>query len=305
MTKTHMRLAAALMFIGSVAPSYAGPILLTNATNQLLTIDSATPGTVLSTVGITGLQVGENILGIDFRPANGALYGLGSSNLLYTVNTTTGVATQVGSAGAFTLNGTAFGFDFNPTVDRIRVTSNTGQNIRLNPDTGGLAATDTAINGAITTLMGSAYTNNFAGAVTTTLYGIDANSDALYNSTNPNGGVYALVGALGLNAFANIGFDIGSDGIAFAAIQTQTAGIGAGLYTINLGTGAATLVGQISPSRQDITGLAVVLRSQSVPEPATLALLGLGLAGIGFSGRKHLPFRYQHRPTSAGPFALC
>jgi hypothetical protein len=287
MTKTHMRLTAALMFVGCLTPCYAGPILLTNAANQLLRIDSATPGTIQSTIGITGLQGGENILGIDFRPANGTLYGLGSSNRLYTINTATGAATQVGSAGQFTLSGTFFGFDVNPVPDRIRVISDTGQNLRLNPDTGALAATDVAINGGTTTLMGSAYSNNFAGALTTTLYGIDANSDALFTSTNPNGGVYALVGSLGLNAFANVGFDIGSDGIAFAALQPLTTGVGAaGLYTVNLGTGAATLVGQISPSRQDITGLAIVLVPLSVPEPATLALLGLGLAGLGFLRRR-------------------
>ena len=280
-----MRLAAALIFIGSLAPVYGGLIVLTNAQNQLLTIDSATPGTVQSTVGITGLQGGESILGIDFRPASGLLYGLGSTSRLYTINTATGVATQVGASGAFTLSGTSFGFDFNPTVDRIRVISNLGQNIRLNPDTGGLAATDTPINTGTTSLMGSAYTNNFAGAVTTTLYGIDANSDALYTTANPNGGVYTLVGALGLDAIANLGFDIGSDGIAFAAIQTQNilSQIGAaGLYTINLSNGSATLVGQIGPSGQDITGLAIVL----IPEPATFGLIGLGTAGLLYFARR-------------------
>ena len=280
-----MRFAAAVMFIGSLAPAYGGLIVMTNAQNQLLTINSATPGTILSTVGITGLQGGENILGIDFRPATLTLYGLGSTSRLYTINTTTGAATQVGSAGAFTISGTSFGFDFNPTVDLIRVTSNTGQNIRLNPNTGALTSTDVAINGATTTLMGSAYTNNFATASTTSLYGIDANSDSLYLSSNPNGGIYGLVGPLGLDAIANLGFDIGGDGIAFAAIQTQTqaAAIGAaGLYTINLGSGAATLVGQIGPSGQDITGLAIVL----VPEPATFGLIGLGTAGLLYFARR-------------------
>src|SRR6185295_14138782 len=105
-----------------------------------------------------------------------------------------------------------------------------------------------------------------------------------YLSSNPNGGVYGLVGALGFDAIANIGFDIGSDGIAFAAIQTQTqaALIGAaGLYTINLGTGAATLVGQIGAG-QDVTGLAILL----TPEPATFGLMGLGTAGLLYFARR-------------------
>ena len=75
-------------------------------------------------VAITGLVGGETIVGIDRRPANGGLYGVSSANRVYFINSTTGAATQVGADGAFTLNGTSFGFDFNPTVDRIRVTSN-------------------------------------------------------------------------------------------------------------------------------------------------------------------------------------
>ena len=96
---------------------------------------------------ITGLQTGETLLGLDMRPANGQLYALGSSNRLYTLNTSSGLATAVGTA-AFTpaLSGTAFGFDFNPTVDRIRIVSNTGQNLRAHPETGLIAAVDSTLN---------------------------------------------------------------------------------------------------------------------------------------------------------------
>src|SRR4029453_12592543 len=99
---------------------------------------SSTPGTIFGALGITGLQAGETVLGIDFRPATGGLYALGSTSRLYTINPTTGAATQVGAAGAFTLSGTAFGFDFNPVVDRIGVVSDADQNLRLIPDTGAL-----------------------------------------------------------------------------------------------------------------------------------------------------------------------
>src|SRR6187200_3326252 len=162
------RLAATIFAIisfaclGVVDPSAARAELMTGVTttNVLEAFDSATPGTIIVAVGVTGLQTGETLLGIDFRPANFALYGLGSTSRLYTINTTTGAATQVGSAGAFTLSGTAFGFDFNPTVDRIRVVGNTGQNLRLNPNDGTLAATDTSLNGAATGAVGAAYLYN-------------------------------------------------------------------------------------------------------------------------------------------------
>ena len=85
---------------------------------------------------IRGLMPGEQLLAIDFRPATGQLYGLGSSSRIYTIDRETAIAKVVGMGMAFTpaLDGTEFGFDFNPTVDRIRVTSNTGQNLRLHPE---------------------------------------------------------------------------------------------------------------------------------------------------------------------------
>jgi hypothetical protein len=106
---------------------------LTTAGN-LVSFDSAAPGTISSSVAITGLQAGEVLLGIDRRPANGLLYGLGSTSRIYTINTTTGVATPVGATPfAPALTGTAFGFDFNPVPDRIRVVSTDTTNFRLNP----------------------------------------------------------------------------------------------------------------------------------------------------------------------------
>src|SRR5262249_34672066 len=157
-----------------------------------------------------------------------------------------GAATQVGGAGAFTLSGTAFSFDFNPTVDRIRVISNTGQNLRLNPNDGTLAATDTALayatgdpNAAATPrAVGSAYKNNFEGATTTTLYDIDSSLDILVTQSPPNSGSLNTVGALGFDTSDLVGFDIsGITGIAHAAL-TAPAGNASQLFKIDLTTGA-------------------------------------------------------------------
>ena len=57
----------------------------------------ATPGTIASTITITGLQPGENVLAIDLRPATGQLYALGSTSRLYVVDVVTGVGTAVGT----------------------------------------------------------------------------------------------------------------------------------------------------------------------------------------------------------------
>ena len=168
-------LAALLTCFLGVLPAPAAAITafgLSNA-NQIVTFDTNTPSTPLSVVAITGLQSGETALGIDVRPATGQLYLLGSSSRIYVIDPVTGAATAVGAAFTPALSGTAFGFDFNPTVDRIRVVSDTGQNLRLNPDTGAVAAVDGALNPGAPHVVGSAYTNNFAGATTTTLYAID------------------------------------------------------------------------------------------------------------------------------------
>lgn len=221
--------------------------------NQLVVFNSARPNTILRTVAITGLGGGENILGIDFRPATGQLFALSSASRLYIINTVTGAATVVGAAGAFTLSGTDFGFDFNPTVDRIRVVSDTEQNLRLNPNNGALAFTDmtlayaagdpnTAQNPNIT---GAAYTNNFAGATATTLYDIDSNLNILTTQNPPNNGTLNTIGALGVDPTANVGFDIATgSGTALASFQLngETA---SKLFTVNLANGAATFIGPV------------------------------------------------------------
>jgi hypothetical protein len=277
-------------------------------TNVLETFDSSTPGTILTAVGVTGLQSGETLLGIDFRPATGGLYGLGSTSRLYQINRTTGAATQVGSAGAFTLSGTSFGFDFNPVVDRIRVVSNSDQNLRLNPNDGTLTATDTALAyaagdpnaGANPNVVGSAYTNNFSGASTTTLYAVDSNLNILVRQgslggspISPNTGQLFTVGPLGFNTSDLVGFDIsGSTGIAYASL-TAPGGNFSQLFTINLSTGAATLVGSIGGG-VPLQGLTVL--PTAVPEPGTLSLGLLGIGLIAYAGRRRLAGS-KHRRT--------
>ena len=185
---------------------------------------------------ITGLQSGENILGIDMRPANGQLYALGSTSRLYTINASSGVAVVVGTAPlAPVLNGTQFGFDFNPTVDRIRIVSNTGQNLRAHPETGAIAAVDGALNPGTPAVTAAAYTNNFAGATTTSLFVIDATNKKLYLQNPPNNGTLTSVGDLPNTFSQSNGFDIGgTTGKAYGLFQDDNL---TRLYEINLQTG--------------------------------------------------------------------
>lgn len=208
----------------------------TDASNNLLILNpmSATAPVIAKVLAV---PAGENVVGIDFRPVNGQLYALTSASRLYTVNLSSGAVAAVGAAGAFTLAGASFGFDFNPTVDRIRVISNTGQNLRLNPNDGTLAATDGSLNPGTPDVSAAAYTNNFAGATTTALLVIDATTDIVYTQIPPNAGTLVPVGPLGVNITSANGFDIGStSNLAFGLF---TVGTTTSLYSVNLTTGAA------------------------------------------------------------------
>jgi uncharacterized protein DUF4394 len=237
--------------------------------NVLLRFDESTPGVIQAQSTITGLQSGESVLGIDFRPATGQLYGIGSTSRVYTINPVTAVATEIGS-GPFTpaLSGSEFGVDFNPTVDRIRVVSDSGQNLRLHPDTGAVVATDTALNyasgdpnfGAVPNVVGAAYTNNFAGATTTTLFDIDSALDILATQNPPNNGTLNTVGSLGVDATDFVGLDVFTDGTgdrAFAAINSPAQMVSS-LYAINLTSGAASFRGVIGGG-EVVTGLAITV----------------------------------------------
>ena len=166
--------------------------------NNLVKYNSNAPGITISNATVTGLPVGEKILAIDFRPSTGQLYGLGSSSRLFIINQETAVATAVNTT-PFTpaISGSLVGFDFNPTVDRIRLVTSAGLNIRLNPETGTIAATDAAINPGTPAVVAVAYTNSVAGAATTTLFDIDMTSGKLFKQDPPNNGTLVEVGSLG------------------------------------------------------------------------------------------------------------
>jgi len=210
------------------------------------------PGTV-SNKPITGLAAGEKILNIDFRPANAGMYGLGSTSRVYTINSTTGLATVVGDGTAFTpaVSGQAHGFDFNPVADKIRVHTDVDQNLRLDPITGKVTMLDGVLTfgaadvnfGQSPNVIGTAYTNSVTPApATTILYGIDSTRNLLVRLPTPNDGTVETVGALGVDVDHVGGFDIGRLGTAYAAL---TVGPEVALYTIDLATGAATKLGGI------------------------------------------------------------
>jgi hypothetical protein len=214
--------------------------------NRLVTFQSDNVTNVEPSHAITGLPGGESIVGLDVRPLNGQLYALGKTSRIYVVNPRTGAAREVGATPFIpALAGASFGFDFNPTVDRIRVTSDAEQNLRLNPDTGAVAAVDTNLAyaagdpgaGTNPSVAGSGYTNSFAGATSTTLYDIDNARHALVIQNPPNDGTLTTVGALGTNNNA-VAFDIGDGNVGYAVLNGEQNR--QNLFRIDLANGHAT-----------------------------------------------------------------
>jgi hypothetical protein len=256
--------------------------------STLVRFDTATPGNVTTVGAISGAT--RTLDGIDFRAADGGLYGYSAASAgVYRVDPATGNTTLV-STTAPAVGNTAVGIDFNPAADRLRVVTAADNNLRINVATGA-----TLVDGALTyaaadahagtnpNITEAAYTNNDTLPATgTTLYYIDNLLDVLVTTSSPNAGLLNTVGALGLDVDEFLGFDILTDGsgvnTAFASFRVGGA---QGLYSIDLGTGAATLIGAIGLDR--LHGLAV----SSVPEPGTL-LLGsaAGLVAFGLRRRK-------------------
>jgi hypothetical protein len=269
-------IAAIVSPLALISQSHAELVYGMASNQTLVTWESAAPNDLLSGVAVQGLQSNETIHGIDFRPATGELYALGSFSHIYTIDVVTGIATEVGAPGAFSplLNGSSFGFDFNPTVDRIRVVSNADQNLRLNPMTGDVAAVDgmLAYNagdanfGVDPSVIASAYTNSFAGALTTTLYGIDSFTDSLVIQNPPNSGGLMTVGSIGADITDLAAFDIsGASGIAYASIVNSTMSQTT-FWTIDLSNGQGTMIGEVD-------GGVVITAMTVVPSPGAALLL--------------------------------
>ncbi|WP_329355008.1 DUF4394 domain-containing protein [Streptomyces anulatus] len=218
---------------------------------------------------VSGLRGDTKVVGIDFRVQNEKLYGVGDKGGVYTLDTRNAKAMKVSQLTA-ALSGRQFGVDFNPAADRLRVISDTGQNLRHNIDDGA-APLGTTVDGTLTNpttppstalgVTGAAYTNNDLNAATgTTLFDIDTMADRAALQSPANAGTLAPTGNLGVDAGPDAGFDIyfspqHGTNQGFAALNTAGA---ARLYAVDLLTGAARDLGAF-PRRHQVTDLALPL----------------------------------------------
>lgn len=228
-------------------------------TGQLACIEGADTDATKVIGTLTGLEANETLVGIDYRspfkdaggvsnnvPVEGTLYGLGNLGGLYSINPSTAVATKKAQISV-ALAGTAFGIDFNPTVDRLRVVSNTGQNLRVNVDTGAALVDGGLVSGGTTAtgVAAAAYTNVDSDPATgTTLFDIDVNSDQLLVQNPPNDGVLVGIGApLGIDATGPVGFDL------YSSVKD----IGGGVLTTTDLAGYATVATAAGRSLYQVT----------------------------------------------------
>jgi hypothetical protein len=267
MKMTHVsKLAASLTIAGSVlffsfstTATPAFKIIGLTSNNVLVRFGSDQP----TRVQVSGLD--GNLQCIDFRPANGLLYGVTDTDKIYTINPNTGNARFQKTLSTSFNGGFQSGCDFNPVLDRLRLVGSNKQNFSVNVDDG-TATPQTPLafvsgdpnSGIDPNITGGAYTNSRPKAPTPTstqLFDIDYDRDVLVLQDPPNG-TLTTVGSLGVNFAPIAGFDIFTDtnGRNFAfAISGST------IYSIDLSTGAATKLGNL-PSRGGYVGLAVNLR---------------------------------------------
>lgn len=215
---------------------------------------------------VRGLTGDRKLIGIDYRVQNGKLYGVGDRGGIYTLSRAR--ATKV-SRLSVPLQGRSFGVDFNPAANRLRVISDTGQNLRHNIDdpAGAPAAGTTAVDGTLTNppvppattgatargVTAAAYTNNDLNASTaTTLFDLDTALDQVSVQSPANAGNLAPTGKLGVDAGSDAGFDILTSGTRNTGYATLRVGGAQRLYQVNLLNGSVAKAGTFDKAVVDL-----------------------------------------------------
>jgi hypothetical protein len=242
-TLALMGVVAASSMVATAAQ--AGSIIGLVEGKWIVTID---PGTrkVVAKGDIKGVS---RLIGIDVRPADGMLYGVGNDGAIVTIDLKSLQATPKSKLSETLKAGVTATVDFNPVADRMRLMGSDGTNLRANVDDG-KATVDGSHKykegdpnaGKTPKVVAGAYTNSAKGAVSTALYVIDATTNSLAMQAPPNDGVLNTIGDLGLKLAGAVAFNI-----VAAAPDKNEAWLthGGALYAVDLKTGKATMAGKI------------------------------------------------------------
>jgi hypothetical protein len=235
---------------------------------RLVRFDADSPGRTRGIGRVKNLAGDQSLVGVDYRVQDGKLYGVGNAGGIYTLSSDDARATRVGQL-TVALSGTSFGVDFNPAANRLRVVSNTGQNLRHNLDDATATAPPlagmTMMDGTLTVppattpvmgVAGAAYTNNDLDPNTaTTLFDLDTVADQIVVQSPANAGALAPTGKLLVDAGPVAGFDIysrnalgatqGNHGFASISVLGRYS-----LYKVSLLTGTASRIGSFRSGAQ-------------------------------------------------------
>jgi hypothetical protein len=307
---------AALVALVCPAADAQDTLIGLNTNNQLFRFQSNAAfastdlnGVANAVTAVTGLQSGDFLRSIDFRPSNGLLYGLtsnGTTLRLYTLNTTTGAATlqstltpapgnngsgTVTPATPFTTN-QGYTMDFNPVDDSLRFASGDAfapiGNYRITAANllTGITFSDAPIVFPTffdLNVQGIAFSNNIAGATSTTLYDVVVSRELSDNlmiqgSPSPNDGTLNL--PPGTNRGNIGGFLSGGDLDISGVTGNAYYGGGISFKQVNLTTGQTSGNVFFNSSTGNVRGIAVVPTVAVAPEPGTFCFLGfIGLSG--------------------------
>jgi len=254
-------------------------------TNGLVTFATGAVDAVSTPLAISGLAVGESLLGLDRRPANGRLYAISDQSRLYLLDEQTGAATAIGAPFSPPLTGLAFGFDFSPSADRARIVfRQNGKSMRVNPDTGEVIADADLVfaagdkfAGVVGSPVALAYANNVPGATSTTPYGYDYVKDTWFrlgseggSPISPNTGAIFSFGPKTFTSQSPVdtGLDIDPDGTPWALIRDNAV---TRLDILDLATGVPILVGTVGDGSDTIRDIAA---------PAVTNTLALGATAV-------------------------
>jgi hypothetical protein len=279
LTTVTAALVVAAITLPAAAAAEPVALLAGGAANPTLSLLDTEHAGQVTNLPITGIGAGELVQSIDVRPKTGVLYAVTTENTgvnytgrLYALNLATGAATLIGTSfsPSIAVNATV-GIDFDPATDRLRVISDFGDNLLVDPTDATLVAGSLPL--ASTDVDAPAYDRNVAGTTVTTAYAIDFTNDRLVTLGGANGappadgGTVAVVGPLGIDVAADSGMDISTaSNVAFLV----GGGAAQQLYTVNLTSGAATLVpAHLLSGPTDIAVLA----------PSTIGLAGATATG--------------------------
>ena len=210
----------------------------------LVWVDPATK----KVTGKADIKGATDVVGIDVRPADGALYAVTADGGIYTVDAKTGAATMKSKLSETLKAGVTVTVDFNPVADRLRIITSEGINLRVNVDDG-KATVDGPLKfkdgdaqaGKTPKVVAGAYTNSSnpkPGA--TALYDIDE-AGHLLSQAPPNDGILNTIGMLGVKLDGPVAFNIVAKGEDNAAWLMN----GGTLYSVDLKSGKATSAGKI------------------------------------------------------------